>query len=237
MRQIIALGGGGFSMEPENLSLDQYILDQTDKPRPRVCFVPTASADSESYIVRFYQAFSQLDCQPSYLSLFKLPTADLESYVFDKDVIYVGGGNTRSLLALWRDWGLDQIFRQAYEQGIVLAGISAGANCWFEQCTTDSIPGALTVLPGLGFLSGSFSPHYDGEADRRPSLHGLLAAGEIAAGYGVDNSAAIHFVDEQPKRAIRSQPTATAYRVSYENGQILEEAMAMSDLSSNKGES
>ena len=230
MRQIIALGGGGFSMEPDNLSLDHYILQQTLKSRPKVCFVATASGDADGYVLGFYQAFSQLECQPSHLSLFKLPTADLESFICEKDVIYVGGGNTRSMLALWREWGLDQIFRKAYEQGVVLAGISAGANCWFEQCTTDSVPGELRVLAGLGFLKGSFSPHYDGEAERRPTLHRLLAKGEIGAGFGVDNSAALHFVDEEPQGAICSQPAAKVYRVSYEGGQVIEEVMDMKEV-------
>jgi len=234
MRQIIAMGGGGFSMEPDNLALDQYILDQANQPRPKVCFVPTASGDADSYILNFYKAFSQLKCQPSYLSLFKLPTADLESFILEKDVIYVGGGNTRSLMILWREWDLNRIFRKAYEAGVVLAGISAGANCWFEQCTTDSIPGNLTVLSCLGFLAGSFSPHYDGEAERRPTLHRLVKAGEILPGYAADNSAAIHFVDEQPVHAIRSISTAHAYRISYTNEQVMEETLDMHDIGPTK---
>ena len=101
-RQIIAMGGGGFSMEPDNLALDRYILEQTGKSRPVVCFLPTASGDADGYIVKFYSAFTKLDCQPSHLSLFRPPTADLEPFIFENDVIYVGGGNTRSMLALWR---------------------------------------------------------------------------------------------------------------------------------------
>jgi len=227
MRQIIAMGGGGFSMEPDNLALDQYVLDQVGKPRPKVCFVPTASGDAESYVLKFYKAFNELDSQPSYLSLFQLPTADLESFVLEKDVIYVGGGNTRSMLSLWREWELDQILRKAYEAGVLLAGISAGANCWFEQCTTDSIPGALTILNCLGFLQGSFSPHYDGEAERRPTLHRLLKEGQILPGYAADDSAALHFVDEQPLRAVCSKPNAKVYRVDSVEGQVHEDAMNM----------
>lgn len=183
MRQIIAMGGGGFSMEPDNLSLDQHILDQVNPPRPSVCFVPTASGDAEGYVLNFYKAFNRLDSQPSYLSLFQLPTADLESFVLEKDVIFVGGGNTRNMLSLWREWGLDLILRKAYDAGVVWAGISAGANCWFEPCTTDSIPGDLIILNFLGFLEGSFRPHYDGEAERRPTLHRLLKERQILPGY------------------------------------------------------
>lgn len=225
MRQIIALGGGGFSMEPDNLALDQYILNQANTHHPKVCFVPTASADAESYILRFYEAFTQLDCQPSYLSLFKLPTADLESFILEKNVIYVSGGNTRSMLAVWREWNLDQILRKAYEGGIVLAGISAGANCWFEQCTTDSVPGKLSVLNCLGLLPGSFSPHYDGEPERRPAFHQFIKEGMILPGFAADNSAAIHFVDEQPLHAVCSQPTASAYRVKLVDEQLVEASL------------
>jgi len=225
------MGGGGFSMEPDNLALDQYILNQVNKPRPKVCFVPTASADSERYVLNFYEAFSQLESRPSYLSLFKPPTADLESFVLDKDVIYVSGGNTRNMLVLWREWGLDLILHKAYEAGIVMAGISAGANCWFEQCTTDSIPGDLTVLDCLGFLKGSFSPHYDGEVERRPTLHRFLKEGKILPGYAADNSAAVHFVEGQLLRGICSQPTAKVYRVSYSEGEIREEALDMHKVS------
>ncbi len=217
-------------MEPDNLSLDRYIVKQAHKRKPKVCFVPTASGDAENYVLRFYEAFSQLECQFSYLSLFRLPTADLESFVLDKEVIYVGGGNTRSMLALWRDWELDRILRKAYDAGIVLAGISAGANCWFEQSTTDSIPGELRVLACMGFLEGSFSPHYDGEPDRRPTLHRLLKKGQILPGFAVEDSAAIHFVDGQPFRAICSRPTAKAYRVWNIDEEVTEETMDMQDV-------
>ncbi len=226
---VIALGGGGFSMEPDNPALDRYTLSvaQARRPRPAVCFLPTATDNVDGYLLSFYQAFSRLDCRPSHLSLFHLPTADLESYVLDQDVIYVGGGNTRSLLALWREWELDRIFRQAYAAGVVLAGVSAGANCWFQQCTTDSVPGALRVLPCLGLLPGSFTPHYDGEPARRSTLHRLLLAGEILPGFAADDGAALHFVDGQLYRAVRSRPAAQAYRVSCLEGTVIEEQLMM----------
>ena len=157
-KQIIAMGGGGFSMEPDNLLLDEYFLRQAPAETPQVCFVATATGDSDNYIRRFYQAFNKLDCVPSHLGLFDLPTHDLESFVLEKDAIYVGGGNTRSLLALWREWGLDKIFRSAYEQGVLLGGISAGSICWFEQGVTDSVPGSLLPIDCLGFLEGSNCP-------------------------------------------------------------------------------
>ena len=227
MRQIIALGGGGFSMEPDNLALDRYILRQSTKDKPKVCFLPTASGDADGYILNFYKAFSTLNCQPSYLSLFRLPSADLEGYILEKDILYVGGGNTRSLMALWREWGLDGFLRKAYEAGVILAGISAGANCWFEECTTDSVPGDLTILPCLGLLPGSFCPHYDGEKERQPAFHKMIREEKIKPGWAVTNSAAVHFVDEKPVNGICSRPEAKVYFVHAENGVIREDAIEM----------
>jgi dipeptidase E len=230
LRQIIAMGGGGFSMEPDNLALDRYVLAQANVKRPAVCFLPTASGDADLYVLNFYKAFSTLDCQPAYLSLFRPPTADLEGYLLAQNVIYVGGGNTRNMLVLWREWGLDAILRKAYEAGIVLAGISAGANCWFEQCSTDSVPGALGVLPGLGFLPGGFCPHYDGEAERRPSLHRFVLEDRIPPTYAAENSAAVHFVDERLVAALSSMPDAKVYRVAKVDGQVVEAALEMKYL-------
>lgn len=225
MKQIIAMGGGGFSMEPDNLALDQYVLKLTFRSVPLVCFLPTASADSESYCLRFLTAFATLKCQPSYMSLFKLPTRDIEGFLLSKDVIYVGGGNTKSMLALWREWGLDGILRKAWEQGVVLAGLSAGAICWFEQGVTDSIPDALTALPCLGLLAGSCCPHYDGEAERRPEYHRLMAEGLVKSGYGLDDGAAVHFINDTVHTAVSSRPHAQAYYVKHENGQVTEQPL------------
>lgn len=221
-QQIIAMGGGGFSMEPENLALDQYILDQTEKPRPRVCFLPTASGDSDAYLVKFYSAFSKLECQPVHLSLFRPHTADLQGFLLAQDVLYVGGGNTKSMLALWQGWGVFETLREALQRGIVLAGISAGAICWFEQGITDSIPGCLSALPGLSFLPGSCCPHYDGEAERRPAYTAMIQSEEVLPGFALDNSAALHFVDGSLNRAVRSRPQAQAWWVEKVDGQVQE---------------
>lgn len=212
-QQIIAMGGGGFSMEPENPALDRYIVEQSGEAWPAVCFLPTASAEAESYIVDFYEAFTRLDCRPTHLSLFRLPAADLEGFVLKQNVIYVGGGNTRSMLALWREWELDRILRRAWEQGVILAGLSAGATCWFEQGLTDSVPGRQGPLSGLGFLPGSCCPHYDGEQARRPAYQRLIGSGEMLPGYGLDDGAALHFVGQQLEAVVTSRPEARAYRV------------------------
>ena len=225
MKQIIAMGGGGFSMEPDNLALDRYVRDQTGKAHPRACFLPTAGAESPEYVIRFYEAFTALECRPSHLSLFSLPTADLRAFLLEKEIIYVGGGNTRSMLALWREWRLDEILREAWEAGVVLAGLSAGAICWFEQGVTDSVPGELGPLPCLGYLEGSCCPHYGSESGRRPAYHRLIAAGALQPGYGLDDGAALHFVDGTLHRVITSRPEARAYLVERVDGAVEERSL------------
>lgn len=222
MEQIIAMGGGGFSMEPENLALDRYVLQQCAATQPKVCFLPQASGESQDYVLRFYRAFSTLNTVPSDLSLFRPHTADIEGFLLEQDVIYVGGGNTKSMLAVWREWELDRILRKALAQGVVLAGVSAGAICWFEQGTTDSIPGKISALDCLGFLPGSCTPHYDGEVDRRPSLHQLLREQRIVDGYAFDDGAAGHFVDGVLHKVISSRPAAKGYALRYDAGDVEE---------------
>ncbi len=226
MRQIIAMGGGESTLDPDHPTLDQYIIDQTGKQNPRICFLPTAGGESDRYIVKFYTVFTELGCHPTHLSLFRPRTADLASLIMDQDIIYVGGGNTKSMLALWREWELDEILHEAWYKGIVLAGLSAGAICWFEQGVTDSIPGQLNSLPCLGFLSGSCCPHYDGQAERRPAYHRLMTKDKILPGYGVDESAALHFIGDDLKCVVSAHPEAKAYRVAKISGEIKEEVIA-----------
>jgi dipeptidase E len=213
LRHIVALGGHGFTDTPEDVTLSRYILAQSPADRPLICYLPQACAEDALFIARFYRHFLGLGAQPSDLSLFQPHTADIAAFLLAQDVIYVGGGNTKSMLALWRDWGVDRILRQSWEQGIVLSGVSAGAICWFEQGLTDSIPGRLSPLDCLGFLPGSCSPHYDGEAERRPTYRRLIAAGELAPGYGIEDNVALHFIDTALGRVVASRPCASAYRV------------------------
>ncbi|WP_010094377.1 Type 1 glutamine amidotransferase-like domain-containing protein [Ornithinibacillus scapharcae] len=215
MRQIIALGGGGFSMEPDNHLLDQYILKQSNQSFPKICFVPTASGDADNYITRYYHFFDIQPCKPSHLSLFHPPTRDLEGFLLEQDIIYVGGGNTKNLLALWKEWGIVDILRKAWNQGIVLAGISAGAICWFEKGVTDSFGDGLEPITCLGFLEGSNCPHYDGEIARRSAYHSLIASGAIQPGIAVDDGVAIHFIDKEIVNIVSSRPSAKAYKVEY----------------------
>ena len=221
--QIIAMGGGGFSMEPENLLLDRYVLSIAAVPLPKVCFVGTASGDSPTYSEKFFAAFSTLPCTPMELSLFKPSTADLRSFVLEQDVIYVGGGNTRALLALWREWGLDAILREAWQSGIVMAGISAGSICWFQQGLSDSvIPGDLAPLECLGFLPGSNSPHYAGEPQRRPAYHRFIREGKLDAGSAADDGAALHFIGQELRGVVSSRETARAYSVRLVGSEVEE---------------
>lgn len=219
-RHIIALGGGGFSMEPDNLRFDRYILQHARVKNPSVCFVPTASGDSDNYIARFYSAFTTLPCRPCHLSLFHQPV-DLADAIAGCDILYVGGGNTRNLLAIWRASGFDAIVRRAWENGVVLCGVSAGAICWFSNGHTDST-GALGPMECLGFLPGSCTPHYDGEPGRRPSFHSLIREGKLPAGYALDDGAAMHFIGETLAEVVTSRPHARAFHISLKNSGIVE---------------
>ena len=226
-QQIIALGGGGFSMEPENPLLDRYILQQSDSQFPKVCFLPTASGDSDRYITRFYEAFTQLECRPTHLSLFRPPTDSLKSLLQNQDIIYVGGGSTFNLMALWRAWNLDAVLRAVWERGTVLCGLSAGSLCWFEAGLSDSvIPGQYAALTGLGFLPGSHCPHYDSESGRRPNYQQCISAGKLADGVAAEDGVALHYIGTELARVVSSRPEAKAYRVYLEGERLQEEAIA-----------
>ena len=234
-QQIISIGGGGFSKgdsyTPESAALSKYFLAQTEKPRPSICFLPTASADAAIYIVNFYTEFTKLSCTPSHLSLFKPHTREIESFLLTQDAIYIGGGSTKNMLALWKEWEIDTILKKALARGVVLGGISAGMNCWYELCVTDSLYGELTVLPCLGFLKGSCCPHYDGEANRRPSYHMLMQSGTITPGIAIEDHTAVHYVNGEIKQVVTTAQS-NAYQVFLENGKIIEkrlEALSIND--------
>ena len=213
---IVAMGGGGFSMEPDNPLLDDHVLElaraERGQQRPRVCFLATASGDSPAYIASFYAAFAQR-AEARHLALFIRTVDDIESFLLDQDVIYVGGGNTENMLAIWRVHGVDRILGQAWESGVVLTGISAGSLCWFETGSTDSFGGLAPLSRGLGFLAGSHSPHYDGEEPRRPLYQRLVADGTLPAGYAADDRAALVFHGTELAEVVASRPDARAYRV------------------------
>jgi dipeptidase E len=231
--KLIAIGGGGFLMEPENPLLDRYCLDCTGKTVPKVCFVPTASGDSEDFLSRFYTAFARYPCEPSHLAFFRkprsgaIPLNNIEENLLNQDLIYVGGGMTRSMLAVWREWNLDKILRKAWQSGILLAGMSAGAICWFEYGGSDSNGSdKMSPLKGLGLIHGSCTPHYDGESNRRPDLHWLVKNGELPLGVGIDDGAAVLFEEQQVVEVVASRPAAKAYQIKREeDGQVIEEPL------------
>jgi peptidase E len=211
---IVAIGGAGLSEERDGKQLEDYILGLTGKPSPRVCNIPTASGDSPVGVLRFYSVMTVDRCQPSHLQLFDRKIADLRGFLLSQDVIYVGGGNTNAMLAVWRQHGVDEILREAWERGIVLCGSSAGANCWHEASTTDSWGLPLRpLLDGLGFIPGSFSPHYDAEVTRRPLYQQWISEGSIPDGYACDNSVAIHYEGTRIAGFVSSRPDARAWRL------------------------
>ena len=223
------MGGGGFSMEPDNPLLDDFVLGLSGKERPRVCFVPTASGDSASYTERFYAAFGGGRAEPSHLPLFQHDGRDVRQFLCQQDVLYAGGGSTFNLLLLWRGHGLHTTIREAYRRGVVLAGISAGANCWFDACVTDSFGPLAALHDGLVLLRGSCCPHYDGEAERRPAYHRLVTQG-LPSGIALEDGAAAHYVNGELHEVVTSRPAAGAYRVEMVGEQVAEEPLPVSYL-------
>jgi dipeptidase E len=223
LRQIVALGGGAFSMEQDGL-LDKYILNLIPKEIPEICFVGSASNDGEEYREMFYNFYKRFKCEPSHLSLAD-PPDDIEEFILEKDIIHVGGGNTKLLMDLWKKHGLVKIFRKAWEKGIVLTGMSAGAICWFEDGITNPSAGKLERLECTGFLPGSFCPHYDDKVELKRIYHRLIIDGNIDGGFGVEDGAAVHFIGARPLRVITSRPFAKAYRVKRSGKEIVEEPM------------
>jgi peptidase E len=210
-RQIIAMGGGGFSMEPENHLLDDYILKASRKVKPKICFLATASGDARGYIDNFYTFFKTKTCVPSHLSLFNGHTDKIEKFILSQDILYIGGGNTRNMLVLWKEWKLDKAIVKAYKKGTLLCGLSAGSICWFEQGLTDSVPNQLNKLDCLGILKGSNCPHFDGEEKRRPAYKKLIQSGQMKGGIATDDGCALHYIDEKLFNIISSRQTAKAY--------------------------
>jgi peptidase E len=221
-RHIVALGGGGFSDDGPPSKLDDFILSLAQTPRPRICFLPTASGDSETYPVKFYRAFTPRDCRPSDLSLFNRTVADLRAFLLDQDVIYVGGGNTANMLAVWRVHGVDAILREAWGAGVVLAGVSAGAICWFEAGVTDSFGLPPTGMrDGLGLLAGSACPHYNSEPQRRPVYQELVRQG-FPGGYAADDGVGLHFVERELAEVVSETGGRFAYRVTLDGDAVRE---------------
>ena len=215
-------------MEPENPLLDDFILSLAPNRPARICFVPTASADSAAYLVKFYRAFSGRALatdltifDPSTVPRRPAHTSDLAGYVAEQDIVYIGGGNTANLLAIWRAHGLDRVLRDAWVQGKILCGISAGMICWFQDGLTDSFGRLAPLGDGLGFLQGSACPHYDGEKDRPEAYRRAIKEG-MQGGYAADDGTALHFAGSQLVEVVTSREGAGAYRLELVNGEVSE---------------
>ena len=217
-RRIVALGGHVMDAgEP----LNDFLLELTGTADPKVLYVPTAAGDSDYFISRFHRAFPASRCRASHLKLFAIPPRDLRGFVLDHDLVFVGGGNTANMLAVWRVHGLDEVLREAWERGVVLAGTSAGSICWFEAGVTDSFRAELDGIDCLGFLRGSNCPHYDSEEARRPAYHRLVAAG-FPPGFAADDDCALHFVGDELAEAVTGTPGKRAYAVELVGGEVRE---------------
>jgi peptidase E len=214
---ILALGG--HPLEP-GTPMHRFLLELTGAERPRVLFVPTATGDSDAYIARFHHAFGGA-ARSSHLRLFAIPPPDIRGLVLDQDLVFVGGGNTANMLAVWALHGLDETLREAWRNGVVLAGTSAGAICWFEAGVTDSFREELDGLDCLGFLPGSSCPHYDGEETRRPAFHRLVRDG-FPAGYAADDGCGLLFRDTELAEVVSERDGARAYRVERVGGEVRE---------------
>lgn len=212
MKQIIAIGGGGFTSADSTYALERYCVAQTQKQTPNVCFLPQASNEDRAYIAKFYECFLALGTRPTWLSLFGRVPQGWQQKILDADLIYVGGGNTRSMLALWREWGVDLLLKEAYDRGTVLSGISAGAICWFEACVTDSV-WPLGTLEGLNLISGSCCPHYDSEPERRPTYVSKVNDGSIIPGIALQDDTAAHYKNGTLHTVVKNHVNKFAFHV------------------------
>lgn len=215
-RQIIALGGGGFSSELENPLLDEYILKQTGKIKPRILFLPTAGIDHENYIRKFYDFYNYINCIPIHLSLTKEKRSyrKLEEIILKQDVIFVGGGSPYFLMREWRKHGMDKMLRKAYKFGIVLSGMSAGAICWFADGFRNPRDDYYYRIKCMGLLEGSFCPHYDSNQDLRRQYKRMVSQHTLDKGYGVEDGVALHFINEELKFTVSSNTNSKMYAVS-----------------------
>ena len=220
MKQIIAIGGGGFGREIKDLKIEKYIVNQSANKSPSICFIPTATGDDTTYIENFYKTFDSLGCKTSHLDFFKR-TIKIKEHIDNQDIIFVGGGNTKSMLAVWKDWGLDNILKNAYENGTIMSGVSAGAICWFEKGITDSWKDHQSILPCLSFVKGVCCPHYDEEPERIPYVKQILQEKKINKCIAIEGFCALHLINDDPKYLINFGKENKCYEVTHKNSKII----------------
>lgn len=213
---IVPIGGGKVCD-----GLAEFLVRLTRKERPRLLYIGTASAEDPEQALRTYDRFAGI-AEVTRLEFFPWPPEDLRATVLDQDVVFVGGGNTANMLAIWREHGLDEIVRDAWQAGVVLAGVSAGMICWFEGGVTDSFGPQLEAMECLGLIPGSACPHYDGEELRRPRYHELVADG-FPGGWAADDGVALHFEGWELREAVTALPGKAAYRVRLGDDGVVEE--------------
>ena len=213
---IVPMGGGTFCD-----GVARFLAGLTGKERPRLLYIGTAAAEDPSSALRVHDQFQPYS-DVSRLEFFPWPPDDLRSLVVESNLIFVGGGNTANMLAIWRVHGVDELLREAWERGVVLAGSSAGGICWFEHGVTDSFGPQLGPMKCLGFLPGSFCPHWDNEELRRPRYHELLKGG-FPAGYAADAGVGLHFVNGELQEVVACEAESKAYRLELRDGEVTEE--------------
>ena len=210
-KKIIAIGGGGFTHESDD-TLDQFFLDQCSKKKIKLGFLATASKDDVKKISLFYKKFENKNLELSHFNLTQ-KIDGFSSWILNKDIIYVGGGNTSFMLDIWRKNSLDKIFKKAYENGIVLAGVSAGAGCWFDWILSDSVGPGLKPLKGISLISGSCTPH-SSEEKRINQFELNIKNGELPPGLAIDDGVAVLFIDGKPSEVYSSRKNHKAYFIN-----------------------
>jgi len=229
-QRILAIGGASLGPTSTDWPLHQYLLDLSGQERPRICFVGVASGEDASDRAGFYATFARR-AEATHLDLFSRTVPDIEGFLLDQDVIYVGGGNTANMLAIWRVHGVDKALKAAWEAGVVLAGWSAGAMCWFEGGLTDSFgPDLAPLRDGIKLLSGSFCPHYDAESLRRPRYEEVVGSGALKDGFASDDGVGLLFEGRDFAEAVASLPGQHAYRVERRRGNTVEETQIRARL-------
>ena len=229
-QRIFAMGGASVLPSSTDWPMYRYMLDLTGQDRPRICFIGTALGDDAGYRAGFYATFAR-HTDASHLATFDIQVKDIAGFLLEQDVIYVGGGNTANMLAVWRLHGVDKALKAAWEAGVILAGPSAGGMCWFEAGLTDSFgPGLAPLRDGLKFLAGSFCPHYDSESLRRPRYEETVGSGALPDGYAADDGATLVFNGRQLEAVVASLPGQHAYRVERRRGNAVEETQIRAKL-------
>ena len=220
IKNIVAIGGGGFGRSLGELKIEKYITSLVNKDSPKICFIPTASGDNDLYKLNFYRAFSELNCITSHLDFFAR-TEDLEKKILSQDIIYVGGGNTKSMLAVWKEWNLNDILKIGYEKGIVMSGVSAGAICWFDKGITDSYANKLEIIDCLGIVNGIACPHYDEEIDREPFVNEVINSKRINSCICIEGNCALHIKNDLIYKSINFGNEKKSIKIFRDNDKLV----------------